>query len=192
MSHRPFHHGNLRAVLLDHAERTLREGGIDALSLRDLARKAGVSHGAPRSHFVDRQSLLDALAERGFNRLADEVEAVIDSDAADYKQRFRAIATTYVHFAVTDAALLDLMFTGKNGNAPEGLRTASERLFSAFGDLIDRGAEAGELKPQDPQRLQLLFAAVMQGIAALVSTRRITAEEGDSLIEDAVSLLVRG
>ncbi|MBA6437318.1 MULTISPECIES: TetR/AcrR family transcriptional regulator [Streptomyces] len=191
MSHRPFHHGNLRAVLLDHAERTLREGGIDALSLRDLARKAGVSHGAPRSHFVDRQSLLDALAERGFNRLADEVEAVIDSDAADYKQRFRAIATTYVHFAVTDAALLDLMFTGKNGNAPEGLRTASERLFSAFGDLIDRGAEAGELKPQDPQRLQLLFAAVMQGIAALVSTRRITAEEGDSLIEDAVSLLVR-
>ncbi|WPB88462.1 TetR/AcrR family transcriptional regulator [Streptomyces malaysiensis] len=75
MTHRPFHHGNLRAVLLDQAEQTLREGGIDALSLRELARKAGVSHGAPRSHFVDRRSLLDALAERGFNRLADEVEA---------------------------------------------------------------------------------------------------------------------
>ncbi|GAA2329268.1 TetR/AcrR family transcriptional regulator [Streptomyces violaceusniger] len=191
MSHKPFHHGNLRAVLLDQAEQTLREGGIDALSLRELARKAGVSHGAPRSHFVDRQSLLDALAERGFNRLADEVEAVIGSDAADYKQRFRAIATAYVHFAVTDAALLDLMFTAKNGNAPEGLRAASERLFAAFGDLIERSTEAGELRPQDPYRLQLLFAAVMQGIASLVTTRRISAEDGDSLVDDAIALLVR-
>lgn len=190
MSHKPFHHGNLRAVLLDQAEQTLREGGIDALSLRELARKAGVSHGAPRSHFVDRQSLLDALAERGFNRLADEVEAVIGSDAADYKQRFRAIATAYVHFAVTDAALLDLMFTAKNGNAPEGLRAASERLFAAFGDLIERSTEAGELRPQDPYRLQLLFAAVMQGIASLVTTRRISAEDGDSLVDDAIALLV--
>ncbi|MBD3002652.1 MULTISPECIES: TetR/AcrR family transcriptional regulator [unclassified Streptomyces] len=190
MTHKPFHHGNLRAVLLDQAEQTLREGGIDALSLRELARKAGVSHGAPRSHFVDRQSLLDALAERGFNRLADEVEAVIGSDAADYKQRFRAIATAYVRFAVTDAALLDLMFTAKNGNAPEGLRAASERLFAAFGDLIERSTEAGELRPQDPYRLQLLFAAVMQGIASLVTTRRISAEDGDSLVDDAISLLV--
>ncbi|MFR0355145.1 TetR/AcrR family transcriptional regulator [Streptomyces sediminimaris] len=191
MTHRPFHHGNLRTVLLDQAERTLREGGVEALSLRELARKAGVSHGAPRSHFVDRQSLLDALAERGFNRLADEVEAVIASDAVDYKQRFRAIATSYVHFAVTDAALLDLMFTAKNDDPPEGLRAASERLFAAVGDLIDRSAEAGELGPRDPYRLQLLFAAIMQGIASLVSARRISAQDGDALIDDAVSLLVR-
>ncbi|MFD7992604.1 TetR/AcrR family transcriptional regulator [Streptomyces mexicanus] len=190
MTSRPFHHGNLRAVLLDQAERTLREHGIDALSLRELARKAGVSHGAPRSHFVDRQSLLDALAERGFNRLADEMEAVIASDAANYRQRLRAAAASYVHFAVTDAALLDLMFTAKNGNPPESLRAASERLFAAVGELIDRGIAAGELTPQDPRRLQLLFAAVMQGIASLVTSGRISAQDGDLLIDDAISLLV--
>jgi AcrR family transcriptional regulator len=169
----------------------LREDGIDALSLRELARQAGVSHGAPRSHFVDRQALLDALAERGFNRLADEVGAAIGSDAVDYKRRFRAAAVAYVHFAVTDTALLDLMFTAKNGTAPEGLRVASERLFAAFGDLIDRSTKAGELKPKDPYRLQLLFAAIMQGIAVLISTRRISTEDGASLIDDAISLLVR-
>jgi AcrR family transcriptional regulator len=190
VTHKPFHHGNLRAVLLDQAEQTLREAGIDALSLRELARKAGVSHGAPRSHFVDRQSLLDALAERGFNRLADEVEAVTGSDAVDYKQRLRAAATFYLHFAVTDAALLELMFTAKNGNdASEALRAASERLFAAFGDLIDRSIRAGELRPQDPYRLQLLFAAIMQGIASLVSTRRVSADDGDALIDDALCLL---
>jgi AcrR family transcriptional regulator len=187
---RPFHHGNLRAVLLDQAEQTLRERGIDALSLRELARKAGVSHGAPRSHFVDRQSLLDALAERGFNRLAGEVEAVMASDAANYRQRLRAAAAAYVHFAVTDAALLDLMFTAKNGNPPEGLRAASGRLFAAVGDLIDQSIAAGELEPQDPHRLQLLFAAVMQGIASLVTSGRISAQDGDLLIDDAISLLV--
>ncbi|MGY5006935.1 TetR/AcrR family transcriptional regulator [Streptomyces sp. 900105755] len=191
MNPKPFHHGNLRAALLDQAERTLREDGIDALSLRELARQAGVSHGAPRSHFIDRQALLDALAERGFNRLADEVEAAIDSDAVDYKQRFRAAAAAYVHFAVTDTALLDLMFTAKNGNAPEGLRAASERLFATLRNLIDRSTKAGALKPQDPHRLQLLLAAVMQGIAVLVNTRRISTEDGTSLIDDAISLLVR-
>ncbi|EFF89329.1 TetR family transcriptional regulator [Streptomyces sp. e14] len=189
-THRPFHHGNLRAVLLDQAERTLREGGVDALSLRELARKAGVSHGAPRSHFVDRQALLDALAERGFDRLADEVEAAIAADGADYRERLRAIAASYVHFAVTDAALLDLMFTAKNGDAP-GLRAASQRLFAAVGDLIDRGTETGELEHHDAHRLQMLFAAIMQGIASLVSSRRISAQDGDALIDDAISLLVR-
>jgi AcrR family transcriptional regulator len=113
----------------------LREDGIDALSLRELARQAGVSHGAPRSHVIDRQALLDALAERGFNRLADEAGAVIGSDAVDYKQRFHAAAAAYVHFAV--------------------------------------------------------LAAVMQGIAVLVSTRRISTEDSASLIDDAISLLVR-
>ena len=67
---RPYHHGNLRGALLDAAERTVRERGVQALSLRELAREIGVSHGAPRRHFPDRQALLDALAESGFERLA--------------------------------------------------------------------------------------------------------------------------
>src|SRR5262249_42865731 len=73
----PYHHGRLRAALLTEAERVLREDGIEALSLRELARRAGVSHAAPRRHFTDRQALLDALAEAGFTRLADEMHAAI-------------------------------------------------------------------------------------------------------------------
>ena len=69
MDARPYHHGNLRTALLEAAERTLRERGVQALSLRELAREVGVSHGAPRRHFPDRQALLDALARAGFERL---------------------------------------------------------------------------------------------------------------------------
>ncbi|HEY2216908.1 MAG TPA: TetR/AcrR family transcriptional regulator, partial [Solirubrobacteraceae bacterium] len=113
MSERPYHHGNLRAALLDQAERTLRERGAQELSLRELARDVGVSHGAPRRHFADRQALLDALAEAGFDRLGGELRAALGGAGEDFQSRLSAIAAAYVHFATRDAALLELMFANK-------------------------------------------------------------------------------
>src|ERR1700748_988092 len=75
---RPYHHGNLRAALLAQAEQPVRDRGLQALSLRELAREAGVSHAAPRRHFPDRQALLDALAQDGFDRLGRELSAALD------------------------------------------------------------------------------------------------------------------
>ena len=201
MADRPYHHGNLRAALLGEAERTLREQGIDALSLRDLARQAGVSHAAPRRHFADRKALLDAMAEAGFARLADEVRAAIDGAGEDYQARLRAAATAYVHFATRDPALLQLMFAAKNAeNAKnaEGaenaaaLHGASERLFTTVGDLIRQGQQAGQLPPGDPERLRLLLVATWQGIAALITSGRVQAGQVDDLVAGAVALFARG
>jgi AcrR family transcriptional regulator len=197
---RPYHHGHLRATLLAEAERTLSEEGIEALSLRDLARRAGVSHAAPRRHFADRQALLDALAEAGFTRLAGEVRAAID-DAdrdyparlrRDYPARLRAAATAYVRFAARDAALTELMFAAKNAAGSSGPREAAARLFTIIGDLIEQGQHAGALPPGDPHRLQLLFGATLQGIATLVTSGRIPPGQADTLITDAIALFTRG
>src|SRR6202011_2035756 len=106
MSERPYHHGNLRAALLAQAERTVRELGVQDLSLRELARQLGVSHGAPRRHFSDRQALLDALAEAGFARLGAELRSAADDAGADFEPRLMAIAAAYVRFATHDASLL--------------------------------------------------------------------------------------
>src|SRR3954464_10631940 len=103
---RPYHHGNLRSELLSCAERALSEGGLAQLSLRELARQVGVSHGAPRRHFADRQALLDALAEAGFARLGAELREAVDGAGEDYEARLRAIAAAYIRFAVHDVALL--------------------------------------------------------------------------------------
>src|SRR5688572_681019 len=102
---RTYHHGNLRATLLGHAERVLDEGG--ELSLRELARRAGVSHAAPRRHFPDKQELLDALALDGFRRLRAQLDVALASE-----DPMLAWAQTYVRFATEHAALLDLMYTG--------------------------------------------------------------------------------
>jgi AcrR family transcriptional regulator len=188
MADRPYHHGNLRAVLLDEAERTLCEQGIEQLSLRDLARQAGVSHAAPRRHFADRRALLDALAETGFARLGDEVCAAIEDAGEDYEARLRAAATAYVRFASQHGALLQLMFETKNAGQVTTLPDSSARLFTAVSDLISRGQQAGALPPIDPQRLRLLLVATLQGIAALITSGRANPEQTDALIGDTVTL----
>src|SRR5919198_104925 len=87
MTERPYHHGALREALLEQAERTVRERGADALSLRELAREVGVSHGAPRRHFPDRQALLDAVAEAGFERLGVELRSALAGAGEDFERR---------------------------------------------------------------------------------------------------------
>src|SRR5258708_35477325 len=99
MAERPYHHGNLRTALLAAAEVTVRERGVQELSLRELARDVGVSHGAPRRHFPDRQALLDALAESGFVRLGTELRAAFEAAGADCEGRLRAGADACVRFA---------------------------------------------------------------------------------------------
>ena len=191
MPDRPYHHGRLRAELLAEAERTLREQGIEALSLRDLARQAGVSHAAPRRHFADRQALLDALAEAGFARIGDEVCTAIDGAGEDYEARLRAAAAAYVRFATQDAALVELMFAAKSGGRSAELHDASARVFTAVGDLIAQGQRAGTLPPGDPERLRLLLIATLQGIAALVTSGRAPASQTDALVTNAVALFTR-
>jgi len=192
MADRPYHHGNLRAELLAEAERALREQGIEALSLRDLARQAGVSHAAPRRHFADRQALLDALAETGFARLGEEMRTAIDGAGQDHEARLRAVATGYVRFATSDPALMELMFAAKNAERSAKLREASARLFTTFGDLIRQWQQAGTLPPGDPERLRLLLIATLQGIAALVTSGRAQPGQADALITDAVALFTHG
>src|SRR3954451_7013819 len=107
---RRYHHGNLRSELLVAAERTLCERGAGELSLRELARDVGVSHAAPRRHFRDKQALLDALAEDGFERLRRELDEAMGAADGDFGARLAAFAHTYVRFATRNRALLELMF----------------------------------------------------------------------------------
>lgn len=192
MSGRPYHHGNLRAALLAEAEQTLREQGMDQLSLRDLARQAGVSHAAPRRHFADRQALLDALAESGFVRLRDELRAAIDTAGDSYEAQLRAAGTAWIRFATQDAALLELMYVVKRGQRSAALDQAFASLFATFDDLIRRGQEAGEVQPGDPDRVRLLLFAAIQGIASLVTSGSVEAEQTSELIADAVALFAHG
>jgi AcrR family transcriptional regulator len=192
MNERPYHHGNLRSALLAQAERTVREHGVQGLSLRELAREVGVSHGAPRRHFPDRQAILDALAEAGFARLGAELRRAADAAGEDFEPRLQATAAAYVRFATRDAALLELMFAGKHRAESATLHEAASRAFSILIELIAQGQAAGALERGDPERVGLVLFATIQGMAALVTSGIVDAEQLDDLLTDAISHFLRG
>ncbi|MET9028566.1 WHG domain-containing protein [Nocardia sp. NPDC004168] len=120
-----YHHGDLRAALLTAAAERIAADGVDALSLRNLARHAGVSHAAPAHHFGDRAGLLTALATEGFELLAEQL-AQAGSD-------FREVAVAYIRFAREHPGHFDVMFRHSLLHAEnETLRAARERSGSAL------------------------------------------------------------
>jgi AcrR family transcriptional regulator len=189
---RPYHHGNLRTALLAAAQRTVRERGVQDLSLRELAREVGVSHAAPRRHFPNRQALLDALAQDGFARLGAELQRAVDGAEEDFPARLRATAAAYVRFATRDAALLELMFAGKHQEESGALHDAAQRAFSIMLELIEQGQADGVVQHGEPERVGLVLFATMQGIAALVTRGMVGPEQVDELVTDAIAYFLRG
>jgi len=118
-----YHHGDLPAALLRAAGKTLEKRGIGALSLREAARRAGVSHNAPYRHFPDREALLAALAAEGFAMLGERLRG----------QPARAMGEAYVRFALEQPQRFRLMFGGVLPLAkyPE-LRAAAEGAYQAL------------------------------------------------------------
>jgi AcrR family transcriptional regulator len=192
---KPFHHGNLRAELLDRAEVVLRERGVDALSLRELARHAGVSHGAPRSHFIDRNALLDALAERGFEKLDGAIGQAARRDGDSVVARVRGAAMGYLDFAAANPALLDLMFAAKADGRSSSIDAAATRLFGTIAELLQEGVAAGVLaagaRRREPARFTLLVSSLFQGIATMHSSGRVDRARAEQLVDDAIDLLRR-
>ncbi|MDH3728781.1 MAG: TetR/AcrR family transcriptional regulator, partial [Myxococcales bacterium] len=104
----PYHHGNLREALLDAAFRLVDSEGPDAVSMRALAREAGVSSAAPFRHFSDKRVLLDAVAERTRAELDRKLDKAAARDA-DALTQFRAMTVAYVRFAAEHPRLFDLL-----------------------------------------------------------------------------------
>ncbi|KQP39342.1 TetR/AcrR family transcriptional regulator [Methylobacterium sp. Leaf106] len=104
-----YHHGDLRSALIRATTAILRERGIDGFSLREAARRAGVSPAAPQHHFGDARGLLTAVATEGFRMLGDALAAA-DSAATDRDGRIRAQGRAYIGFALDHPAEFDTMW----------------------------------------------------------------------------------
>ncbi|WP_171041418.1 TetR/AcrR family transcriptional regulator [Sinomonas susongensis] len=177
-----YHHGALREALLTEGQRVLLEEGADAVTLRRLARVAGVSHAAPRRHFADREELLDAIAARGFESLTES--AIRAGDADDLAERLTQYARTFVRFAADNGPLVALMFGAKHGAAGGPLAEAARHFFATGARLL------GE-DPSTPPRPQVyLVAATFEGISMLVAAGRLPRERVDEVIATAVAALV--
>ncbi|MFF9172044.1 MULTISPECIES: TetR/AcrR family transcriptional regulator [unclassified Streptomyces] len=187
---RPYHHGDLRAALLKSAERTLRDKGVAALSLRELARDVGVSHAAPGRHFKDKQALLDALALTGYERLIQALRAA-DATERPLPERLTSLARAYLGFAIDNPQLLELMFARKHEPDAQ-LADAVERSIGSLTHLVADAQGRGELVAGDPERITMVMAASLHGLAALVASCALPAQEALDGLDDHVHHLLNG
>lgn len=190
---RPYHHGDLRSALLRSAERTLRDKGAGALSLRELARDIGVSHAAPGRHFKDKQALLDALALDGYERLNQALHTAAEHLELPIEERMTATARAYLGFAVENPELLELMFARKHHpDSSAQLASAVDRSLASFTGLITDAQERGEIVPGDPERITMVAAASLHGLAALIAGCALEAEEALAGLDEHIHLLLNG
>jgi AcrR family transcriptional regulator len=168
-SPKSYHHGNLRAELLDTAIEQLRAGDADDLSLRALARAVGVSQTAPYRHFADKGELLAAMATRGYRDLLAVLHAAGDQTPDCPTQQLIGFAHAYVDYAASQPQLFKLMFGPAVQPAekyPE-LREASRETFGLVQAILHRGMELGQFREQNYVYLANASWAGIHGLATL-------------------------
>ncbi|MGW7822369.1 TetR/AcrR family transcriptional regulator [Streptomyces puniciscabiei] len=165
----------LRERLVDAGVELLEAEGLQALTLREIARRAGVSHGAPRRYFPTHLELLSAIARRGFAGLAERVRATLARGPAGPRTQVAALARTYLEFALDNPGMYELMFRHdllESGHL--GLRETSLPLFRVFAGLV------GEVLPgADARRVTGALWANLHGIAQLWRWRSLQLAVGD-------------
>jgi AcrR family transcriptional regulator len=174
---RSYHHGALRPALIEAAEALIAERGLDRFSLRETARRAGVSPAAPAHHFGDSRGLLTAIAAAAFVELAEALEAA--DEAGTREERITAQGIAYVRFALARPARFDLMWRKAllDGDDP-ALAAAGNRAFAVL-DRAVRGEHASLSGPADPRLAPSIAAwSVVHGFARLAIDGVFGTDEG--------------
>ena len=172
-----YHHGDLRRALLDDALTVIREKGIDGLSLRAVAARAGVSHAAPYHHFKDKAALVDALAGEAGALLDERMAAAVEAAGPDPRQRLIGLGMAYVAFAEEQPEYY-AAFTVSARTAPETGGDAEAAAYgpNAWSRLLAAVAScqaAGALPPGDTAVFGAYFWSLVHGLAELWRTGQL-------------------
>ena len=160
---------SLRYTLVDAAVALIARKGPQGFSLREVARRARVSEAAPYWHFADREALLAAVAERGFEEMAKGMMEIWSREA-EPAERFRALGIGYVRFALAHPSYLRVMFGSEVPDKAEhpALKAAGERTFSLLVQAITECQAAGQVRAGDPEAFAVAAWSIVHGLAALL------------------------
>ncbi len=194
---KPYHHGNLRAALVEAGAELARASGPDGVVLREVARRTGVSHNAAYRHFADRDELLAEIATLANEQLEQamlrRLAQVEESDPGlRARARLRATGLAYVEFALTEPGLFNVAFcpTDVEDSSPDGAAP-----YVLLGQVLDELVEAGALSPADRLGADVVCWSAVHGLSVLLlegPLRDLSAEERDSVLEKLIATVERG
>jgi AcrR family transcriptional regulator len=167
---KPYHHGDLRRVLLDAALQLIGEGGAEAVSVREAARRAGVSPGAPFRHFPSRDALMQAVAEEAQRRFRTEIEAALaGAPAGDPLGRFRCLGLAYLRWAMRNPTHFEIISSRRffDHDRAVGISRDNAELIELTGQTLADAFAAGQLRPADLRQVQIAGRALVYGFARM-------------------------
>jgi AcrR family transcriptional regulator len=195
-----YHHGNLRAGLVEAGVELARTSGPAGVVLREVARRTGVSHNAAYRHFADRDDLLAEIAQVAMDRLSASMQARLDAVTetdpllrAD--ERLRATGRGYVAFALEETGLFEVAFAAPAGD--DGKHAVDERSAGPFEVLVaalDEGVRAGAVAPERRDGAEVLCWSAVHGFALLHARgplAGIPAAERDATLEAMLDGITR-
>ncbi len=171
-----YHHGDLRQALLEAALVILKTQDIQSLSLRGVARQAGVSHTAPYRHFADKAALLAAVAEEGFIEFGQYLKDAVTEAKAEPIAALQGTGEAYVRYALEHPTHFRLMFSHfpDTPTPDSSLPSTAKGTFQILVDIIASGQATGAFKTGDPEELALGRWALVHGLAMLILDGMIT------------------
>jgi len=176
MPSKNYHHGDLKNALIQAGVEILAKEGIEGLSLRKVAQRAGVSHSAPYSHFPDKQSLIAAISTEGFKRLYDDLDAAVSLHQCDPKRQLQEGAWAYVQFAMNNMDTFKIMFSGvleKEKEYPAFVEI-SRKTFDRVVDVVRACQEAGILRAAPADMMAVSVWGQLHGIISLLLEGQIS------------------
>jgi AcrR family transcriptional regulator len=191
---KPYHHGDLRRALIETALNMLDEDNGWHFTLREVARRAGVSHAAPYKHFPDKAALLAELADQGFKGLRQALEAARPSSPAHHREEFIDMSRAYVHYGAANPNLYGLMFSADARQAVSvDMTEDAEAALNVLMELIDQGQKQGWLRTRDIRAQAVACWAQLHGLTLLTINGLLKLEQlGPNASDAALAVLLEG
>ena len=167
---KPYHHGDLRRVLIDAALQLVGEGGPEAVSVREAARRAGVSPGAPFRHFPSRDALMQAVAEEAQRRFRAEIEAALAAAApGDPLGRFRCLGLAYLRWAMRNPTHFEIISSRRffDHDRAAAISRDNAELIELTERTLAEAFAAGQLRSAHLKRVQIAGRALVYGFARM-------------------------
>jgi AcrR family transcriptional regulator len=184
-----YHHGDLKAALVEAGLSELEEKGLEAVSLRSIAARVGVSHTAPKNHFDGLRGLLTAIATVGFERHAAEMRRGVE-DQPPGKARLHAACNGYLRFALAHPEVFKLMFSSTLCNADDpDLKRASRDSYTVLRSVA-HGLDWDKADaPGSPWRTEWMLWSLVHGYAMLLIEGQIPRDDDGTPLFDMDGLL---
>ena len=194
-----YHHGDLRSTLFQIGQEELEQKGAKAFSLREVSKKAGVSHMAAYRHFKNKDELLISLAKGGFATLAADLEQAV-TGGSTYPEKLIEAGVAYLQFALRSRQLFQLMFGSYFSSAvfADELKEVTEKTLQSLFTLVQVGVrEKSFSQTESPQTLAYAAWSLVHGVATLVQSNHLKSKDLDEdgsrrLLQNLAGVLLKG